>query len=296
MNAPPARRLIFKLVTSDGLERAVRATPVGTALAWRRARRYVAGATVEHALERAHGLAASRIAASIDMFGERVMDPSVADRVVDEYLELAARIGSGAAPAGTWLSIDLSHLAIAAQPAEAVRRLLAIVDALPAGARLQIGAEEAALADVVLDAVLSVPDPRAVTATVQANLRRSGADAERLAGAGVPIRLVKGAYVESMADAVPYGEPTDLAYLALAHRLAELGADVSLATHDGLLREACHRALPGAVVEMLLGVRGDEAERLARAGVPIRVYVAYGPNWLRYWLRRTAEARGAGAG
>ena len=36
-----------------------------------------------------------------------------------------------------------------------------------------------------------------VSATIQANLRRSPTDAVTLAEAGVPIRLVKGAYVES---------------------------------------------------------------------------------------------------
>jgi len=27
--------------------------------------------------------------------------------------------------------------------------------------------------------------------------------------------------------------------------------------------------------------------------VPTRVYVPYGPDWFRYWLRRVAESRGA---
>jgi proline dehydrogenase len=94
-------------------------------------------------------------------------------------------------------------------------------------------------------------------------------------------------------DALPYGEPTDLAYLALAHRAADLGADVSLATHHGVLREACRAALPGATIEMLLGVREDEAVRLSATGVPVRIYVPYGPDWFRYTMRRLAESRGA---
>jgi proline dehydrogenase len=295
VNAPLDRRLLFKLVTSDGFERAVRGIPGGTALSWRWARRYVAGTAIENALARAHDLAASGISASIDMFGERVTDPSEADRVTSGYVELAERVRS-TAPPGTWLSLDLSHLAIATDPEAAAGRLRSIVDALPPGARVQIGAEEAALADPILGAILTVPDPSSVTATLQANLRRSAADAERLARAGVPIRLVKGAYVESPVDALPYGELTDLNYLALAERLGELGAEVMLATHDAVLREACRHLLPRAGVEMLLGVRPQEATRLAQSGVPVRVYVAYGPNWFRYSMRRAAEARGAGGG
>jgi proline dehydrogenase len=291
MNAALDRRLLFKLVTSERFERAIRATPGGTTLSWHWARRYVAGTTLEDALEVAQRLSANGLPASIDMFGERVADLSEADRVADDYVRLAERIGSSA-PAGTWLSVDLSHLAIATDAGGARRRLRSIVEALPGGARLQIGAEEAALADRILDAILELREPTAVTATVQANLRRSMADAERLAAADVRVRLVKGAYVQSPTDALPYGDPTDLNYLAIAERLAQLDAEVMLATHDGVLREACRRLLGRASVEMLLGVRPEEAQRLAAGGVPVRIYLAYGPNWFRYWLRRVAEARG----
>lgn len=44
---------------------------------------------------------------------------------------------------------------------------------------------------------------------VQANLLRSPGDADALAAAGVHIRLVKGAHVDT-AGAHPYGEPTDV--------------------------------------------------------------------------------------
>lgn len=46
---------------------------------------------------------------------------------------------------------------------------------------------------------------------MQANLLRSPADADTLTGAGVQVRLVKGAHVETT-GAYSYGEPTDIAY------------------------------------------------------------------------------------
>lgn len=106
------------------------------------------------------------------------------------------------------------------------------------------------------------------------------------------IRLVKGAYVEPPDRALPYGEPTDIAYLRLARRLAQAHAQFSLATHDGVLREALLAALGPVPVEQLLGVRPDVADRLVARGVSIRVYVPFGPNWFRYWMRRLAESRG----
>ncbi|HET7328484.1 MAG TPA: proline dehydrogenase family protein, partial [Nocardioidaceae bacterium] len=128
-------------------------------------------------------------------------------------------------------------------------------------------------------------------ATVQANFHRSPTDLERLLEAGVHVRLVKGAYLKPANRALPYGEPTDIAYLRLAHRLADAGAAFSLATHDGVLREALLTALGPHPVEQLLGVRPEALDDLVARGVPVRVYVPFGDAWFRYWMRRVAESR-----
>ncbi|HET6866250.1 MAG TPA: hypothetical protein VFH80_10010, partial [Solirubrobacteraceae bacterium] len=78
----------------------------------------------------------------------------------------------------------------------------------------------------------------------------------------------------------------------LAYSLHRAGATVWLATHDPVLREALLPALPGAGVEMLLGVRPDDQVALAARGTPVRVYMPYGDEWFRYAMRRLAESRG----
>lgn len=184
-------------------------------------------------------------------------------------------------------------MGVAVDAAGAQRRVEAILAALPPGVQLQLGAEEAALVDAQLAIAGAVADPARVTVTLQANLRRSLSDADALAAAGLGVRLVKGAYVEAARDALPYGEPTDVAYLALARRLTEGGGGVLIGTHHGLLREACLAVLPDAPVEMLLGVRPVEAEALVTRGIRVRLYVPCGPAWFRYAARRVAESRGA---
>jgi proline dehydrogenase len=89
----------------------------------------------------------------------------------------------------------------------------------------------------------------------------------------------------------PRGEPTDMAFLELAHELHANGAEVALATHDAVLREALLRSLPGIGVEMLLGVRSADATDVAARGVPVRIYTPYGHGWFRYAMRRWAESR-----
>jgi proline dehydrogenase len=194
-----------------------------------------------------------------------------------------------------WLSLDLSHLAIDTDPSGAADRLARIAEALPPGRRIQVGAEGAVRTDAVLGCVLDVAArgmADRLGATVQANLLRSEHDVDTLNAAGVHVRLVKGAYLEPTGTH-PYGEATDVAYLRLGFTLQEAGAAWSMATHDGRLREALLLARGAVPVEQLFGVRPEALDQLKERGVPTRVYVPYGPDWFRYWLRRVAESRGA---
>jgi proline dehydrogenase len=284
---------LFRLATSERLERAIKGAPGGEAAAWRAASRYVAGRSRADALDTAATLLAQGHGVSVDLFGERVCDPAVADRVLEEYIALAGALPPP--PADVWLSVDLSHLALGTDSTAVAERLAAIALALPAGRRVQVGAEEAAKADAILACVLDVAArglADRLGATVQANLLRSPADADTLVDAGVHVRLVKGAYVEP-AGAHPYGEPTDVAFLRLSFRLAHRGADWSMATHDARLREAVLLARGPVPVEQLLGVRPEMLDEVRASGVPTRVYLPYGPDWFRYWLRRLAESHGA---
>jgi proline dehydrogenase len=60
---------------------------------------------------------------------------------------------------------------------------------------------------------------------------------------------------------------------------------------EALLHEAEVRGLAkdSFEIQMLLGVRRDEQERLARLGYQVRVYVPYGAAWYPYFMRRLAE-------
>ena len=286
------RTILVRLATSPQLERAVRAAPLGERLAWRAASRYVAGTTADAATRAARELHERGVGSSIDLFGESVHDTATADRVTAAYLGLAGHVN--ALPAEVWLSADLSHLGLDVDPHGCADRLAAVADRLAAGRRIQVGAEDHGRAQAVLACIESVAGrglAGRLGATAQANFRRTARDLERLVAAGVYIRLVKGAYPEPRDRALPYGEPTDVAYLRLAHRLAGTGAQFAVATHDGVLREALLAALGPRPVEQLLGVRPAVLGELTSRGIPVRVYVPYGGNWFRYWMRRLAESR-----
>lgn len=290
----PDRVILSRLAASTRLERAARAAPLGERLAWRAASRYVAGTTAVAAAQVARELRDRGVGSSIDEFGELVQETTTAERVAASYLELADQVNT--LPADTWLSIDLSHLGLDVDPPGCAARLAAIAARLSAGRRIQVGAEDFSRADAVLACIETVAGQGLADrlgATAQANFHRTPRDVERLVAAGVHIRLVKGTCVEPPDRALPFGEPTDIAYLRLAYRLAETQAPFALATHDGVLREALLAALGPRPVEQLLGVRPATLDELVARGIPVRVYVPFGNDWFRYWMRRLAESRGA---
>jgi proline dehydrogenase len=236
------RRLLFQLVTNQRLEQQVRRSPTLQRRAYAAARRYVAGETIQDLLQVVAGLRDQGIAASVDFFGELVADPAAAERATADYVQLATTL---AQVEDVWLAIDPSHIGLDVSVDTCRRHLATIVEALPAGRRIQVGAEDTSRTDPILQVVTALAAQGApLMATVQANLRRSPHDVARLAAAGVPVRLVKGAYVEPAGLAYPWGEATDVAFLRLAHQLREAGAAFSLATHDRCSERRCWRSAP----------------------------------------------------
>ena len=286
------RRTLFALATSDTLEAVVlRVRPLREA-ARSASHRYVAGESLVEAAMVARRLDSEGLGTSLDLFGENARSADAADAAADAVASLAGALED--LPGPPFLSVDLSHLGVDLGHEACLARLRRIAERLPAGARVQVGAEEERRADAIHAVVLQAAAAGVpIDATVQANLRRSPADAERLAAGGAGVRLVKGAYPGPPAVAHPWGPVTDGAFVALAGRLADLGADVALATHDPDVRRWALEAGGAARLELLLGVRDEDARALAREGRDVRLYVPFGPRWLRYWARRIAESQGA---
>jgi proline dehydrogenase len=135
---------------------------------------------------------------------------------------------------------------------------------------------------------------------LQAYLRRTANDLERLLPLGPAIRLVKGAYDEPKAIAFKSKREVDANYLGLAVTMVRESRNrqmrVGLGTHDVELIEqiASHAAAAGIPksafeVQMLYGIRAREQRRLARAGYKVETLVAYGDAWYRWYMRRLAE-------
>lgn len=114
---------------------------------------------------------------------------------------------------------------------------------------------------------------------------RSRGDADDFRDSTARIRLVKGEW----ADPDWRGLDIEASYLALAARLAGRAAPVAVATHDPSLADRALRRLLAAgtpcELEQLRGLPARRTMAVARnLGVPVRVYVPFGPGWWPYAL------------
>jgi len=136
---------------------------------------------------------------------------------------------------------------------------------------------------------------------LQAYLKRTYSDIERLLPLAPRIRLVKGAYSEPHEIAYQKGREVDANYAALCASMLEwkhAGNEIFLGmgTHDVRLIEQVAEAA-GTIglektafdVEMLYGIRADQQRRLKDEGYRVRVLIAYGEYWYPWYMRRLAE-------
>ncbi len=266
----------------------------------RAVRRFMPGEDVASALEAAQAFARARIGTVLTELGENVTSLADAQRERDRYLEVLGRIADASLP--THLSVKLTHLGLDVDReacARAVEELASRAGAT--GSFLWIDMEDSSYTDATLDLYERVRRTRPSTGLcLQAYLRRTPGDLERLLPLAPAIRLVKGAYAESATLAFPKKRDVDDAYLSLAERLlaaaARGRARPVFGTHDfrlvGLIREraASLRVARGAYeFHLLYGIRAAEQTALAAAGESVRVLVSYGAAWFAWYMRRLAE-------
>lgn len=282
--------MAYALAESRRFHALVRSSSILERSAHRRAAPYLGGESLDEALITVDRLRAEGFEVGVDCFGEGRTDRFAVAAATDQYLRLNEALGHRAAGVNVW--VDLTNVGLDVSDELCRHQLARIAASLPAGSRLQVRAHDSSRIDRILGLTIELAENGVpVTPTLQANLRRSPDYADRLI-AGVPVLLVKGAHLERPEVALPWGEETDVAYLRLADQLHAGGVKLSIATHDPVVREALLTALPDVGIEMLLGVRPGDAHHFLRRGRPVRLYVPFGDDWLRYWLRRVGESRG----
>ncbi|NDH27941.1 MAG: hypothetical protein EBX81_01250 [bacterium] len=279
-----SRTVLLRMSRAEALGRLVQRTAWGR----RSVRRFVAGDTIPVAVEVALDLKRRGFTVTLDRLGE-----ASSGAAADAYAADASELLTAQAAAGleSNVSVKLTAIGLAEGSVAAAARLDRILaTAQSVNGFVRVDAEYPDSLDQLHDVVCAARAAgRPVGTVVQANMQRSVTDVERLITAGVPIRLVKGAY-DPGAEGVGDIEAVNRAYLALAERLIAATVPLAFGTHDDqIISKLGAGARARGEVQLLFGVRSDLAERLVAAGWRVRIYTPYGPDWWPYSLRRMAE-------
>ncbi|HVL67710.1 MAG TPA: proline dehydrogenase family protein [Vicinamibacterales bacterium] len=261
------------------------------------ARRFIAGETIDEAIEAARAIEAAGMTQTLDLLGESVASMAEADAATRAYLEVIDRIvGAGI---GRNISLKLTQLGLTIDRATCVDNLRRILDA---GAKhdffVRIDMENSPFTQVTLDVFETMWQQgyRNVGTVLQSCLPRSLGDARRMNELGARVRLVKGAYKEPRGVAYQEKAQVDAAFVEIARLLLSHGTYPAIATHDPAMldatrRHAAEQGIPAERYEfqMLYGIRRDLQSQLTRDGYRMRVYVPFGREWFPYFMRRLGE-------
>ena len=267
-------------------------------LAKKFASRFVAGETLDTAVQAVRELNAKKITASLDLLGESVSSRDEAQHAADVAINMLERIAKDGLDAN--VSVKLTQFGLDLDPQFCVTNTLRILERAQAlDIFVRIDMESSAYTQRTLDLVeqsLFTKYPKHVGVVVQSYLYRTAEDVERLIGLGMRVRLCKGAYKEPPAVAFPAKADVDRNYVELMEKLIERGNYPGIATHDEAIIAKARRFVEAKKIpsdrfefQMLYGVRRDLQEDLVKAGYRMRVYVPFGTQWYPYLMRRLAE-------
>jgi proline dehydrogenase len=282
------------VILGVGRSRAVRRMATG-GVGRKVALRFVAGEDLSDGLAVAKTLNAQSLMASLDYLGENVSDPAHARAAAEVYSAAVERMASADLQAD--LSVKLSQMGLDLDPELALANTAMVVHrAMEVDTSVTLDMEDHRYTDRTIDACLRLDHryPGRVGIAIQAYLKRSPADIERLLG--VAVRLCKGAYKEPKAIARTRKEDVDAAFAGMINRLLAAGRYPMIATHDERLikhtirsAKALGRRPETFEFQLLYGIRRDLQRELREQGYRVRVYVPFGSEWYPYLLRRLAE-------
>ena len=267
----------------------------------RAARRFMPGEALDDALTAARAFGGEGIGTILTRLGEDVTSAEEADAVAAHYEQVIERLAADGIDG--YVSFKLTQLGLEQDPERAYERASRLAQRAAAhGSIVVIDMESSRLVDATLalyERLLAEHPGSGIC--LQAYLRRTPADLQRLLPLRPFVRLVKGAYREPEDIAYQSGREIDANYVVIATTMLQAmaaggGGGLGLGTHDIPLIELIESQARAVgldawafEVEMLYGIRMDQQRRLAREGYRVRDLISYGEAWYPWYMRRLAE-------
>lgn len=269
------------------------------AIVWRFARNYVAGRTLDDGMRVGRALIESGCRVTFDLLGEFITEIEEGRRNAELYLGIVDRIVSEGFENDAGVSIKLTSFGLLLDEEVAYQGARRVIErAARHGLLVRLDMEDSPCTDRTFAFLRRFREEGFgnVGVAIQAYMRRTLDDVEKLQDISPNYRLCKGIYVEPEEIAFKGREEVRDNFKAALRRMFDTGSSVGIATHDEVLIDdalACieEKQIPRERYEfqMLLGVTENLRQRILDGGHPMRVYVPYGDEWYGYSMRRMKE-------
>lgn len=263
---------------------------------WLFSKKYIAGKTLQSAVDTVKDLNSKGICATLDVLGESIKTKEEAIESKRKALEVFDVIINNKLNAN--LSIKPTQMGLAIDKEFAYQQILELVKrAKETNNFVRLDMEDSPYTDLTLEVYKRVYEEFSnVGVVLQAYLKRTYNDAIILNKIGTNYRLCKGIYIEPATIAYKDRQAIRDNFMKSLESMLKNGNYVGIATHDKYLIDKSYELINELNVpkdkfefQMLLGVREDLRDKINKDGYKIRVYVPFGEDWYKYSIRRLQE-------
>lgn len=254
---------------------------------------YIAGESLDDQVVAIKELNGKGFMAASAILGEDVTQRSESTEAVEQYEEVLATIASQRLNSN--IHVKLTHLGLKLDKEfcyNNVKRLLEVADTY--GNFVRIDMEDSPTTDDTFDIFFRLnAEFENVGCVVQACLRRTANDVQKLTAAKANVRICKGIYIEP--SEISYLDPEAIRknYAGLLEELLKASCYVGIATHDKWLVDEAIRIIGTLKLDvsqyefqMLHGVDPKLRQSIVETSHRLRVAVPFGPMWYPYSVRR----------
>ena len=196
---------------------------------------YVAGETINEALQRAESVIDQGFSVTMDILGEHTLDVEYSHKITDDYCSLYNQIIEK--KLDCTISLKLTHIGLAISGDLAVKNLNKVIASARLGNQgLTIDMENSPYTSQTLDIYrTALKSYENIGTVLQAYLHRSMDDLKQIISPNLRLRICKGIYLEGEKIAFQNGNQINENYIALCQTLLEGQGFAEIGTHDAQL-------------------------------------------------------------
>ncbi len=274
-------------------------------LVWQFSKDYIAGETIDDAVQAALKLNEEGILTTIDVLGEFIKNLDEAEANKNEYLEVIEAAEKAGVKGNYSLKPTFFGLLIDKEVAyKYIREIVAKASTYNNFVRIDM--EDTPCTDMEIDIFRRIKEefPENVGLVLQSYLKRTHQDIKNLKDihsekTPINFRLCKGIYVEPESLAYKTYDEINKHFLDDIELMLQEKMYPAIATHDKPVIDGAYKLLEqynypkeNYEFQMLYGVTPALRKSILEEGHRLRVYVPFGKHWFGYCTRRVKENPG----